>query len=79
MTFVYLLQSELEPSRYYVGLSNDPVRRLQEHNDGQSTHTNRFRPWKVVITVGFNDAQKASAFERYLKSGSGRAFAKRHF
>jgi putative endonuclease len=79
MTFVYLLQSELDPSRYYVGVSNDPERRLDEHNSGKSIHTNKFRPWKVAVTVGFSDASKATAFERYLKTGSGRAFAKRHF
>ena len=79
MIFVYLLQSEVDASKYYVGISNDPVRRLDEHNGGTSIHTNKYRPWKVMVTVGFADAAKATAFERYLKSGSGRAFAKKHF
>ncbi len=79
MTFVYILQSEVDTSRHYVGISNDPVRRLDEHNSGQSSHTNKYRPWKVLVTLGFADAAKATAFERYLKSGSGRAFAKKHF
>ena len=79
MTFVYLLQSEADPLRYYVGLSNDPARRLEEHNGGKSIHTNKYRPWSVVVTVGFADPAKATAFEDYLKSGSGRAFAKKHF
>jgi predicted GIY-YIG superfamily endonuclease len=79
MTFVYMLQSEADKSRYYVGISNNPVRRLEEHNSGNSIHTNKYRPWKLTITIGFADPAKAAEFERYLKSGSGRAFAKRHF
>ena len=79
MIFVYLLQSEVDASKYYVGISNDPVRRLDEHNGGKSIHTNKHKPWKIVISIGFDDAAKAAAFERYLKSGSGRAFAKKHF
>jgi putative endonuclease len=79
MTFVYLLQNELDPSKYYVGKSDDPARRLTEHNSGKSIHTNKYRPWKLMVSVGFADPAKATAFERYLKSGSGRAFAKKHF
>jgi hypothetical protein len=36
-------------------------------------------PWELVVAVYFADRQKAEAFERYLKHGSGHAFAKRHF
>jgi putative endonuclease len=79
MTFVYLLQSQVDPSKFYVGISNDPARRLEEHNSGLSIHTNKYRPWTVMVTVAFADAAKAAAFDRYLKSGSGRAFAKKHF
>ena len=79
MIYVYVLQSEVDPERFYVGLSNDPLRRLEEHNTGKSIHTNKYRPWKIIVTVGFADPAKATAFERYLKSGSGRAFAKKHF
>lgn len=79
MHFVYLLQSVADLDRYYVGISTDPARRLDEHNSGQSIHTNKHKPWKIVVSVGFDDPVKAAAFERYLKSGSGRAFAKKHF
>ncbi len=79
MTSVYILRSELDASKHYVGITDDPERRLAEHNAGKSTHTNKFRPWKVIVTIGFADSAKATAFERYLKSGSGRAFAKKHF
>jgi hypothetical protein len=42
------------------------------------THT-KYKPWKIKNVIWFDDAEKAIAFERYLKSRSGRAFAKRHF
>jgi predicted GIY-YIG superfamily endonuclease len=52
---------------------------LKEHNAGKSPYTEAFKPWKLVVAIKFSDDQKADAFERYLKSGSGHAFAKRHF
>jgi predicted GIY-YIG superfamily endonuclease len=79
MNFVYILQSEADNSRYYVGISSGPTRRLGEHNGGKSIHTNKHGPWKLTVTIGFADSAKAAEFERYLKSGSGRAFAKKHF
>lgn len=77
--YVYMLRSEVEPERHYVGLTDDLRSRLSVHNDGSVAHTSRFRPWAIVTAVAFTDRQRAAAFERYLKSGSGRAFAKRHF
>jgi predicted GIY-YIG superfamily endonuclease len=44
MTFVYILQSELDASRFYIGLSDDPERRHDERNSSKSIHTNTFRP-----------------------------------
>ena len=79
MHYVYILRSEVEPGRHYVGLTSDPNRRLAEHNEGKSIHTNKFKPWEKVVEIGFDDPAKATAFEKYLKSGSGRAFAKKHF
>jgi len=48
-------------------------------NSGPSGVTVHHRPWSLVVTLGFADATTAWRFERYLKTGSGRAFAKRHF
>ena len=79
VTIVYLLQSVKNPSHFYVGQTTDIVERLQQHNSSQIGHTVKFRPWKLVVAIHFEDAAKAASFERYLKSGSGRAFAKRHF
>jgi putative endonuclease len=77
--FVYILRSDADPARHYVGLTNDVARRLLWHNSGPSGVTVRNRPWSVVVSLEFADATTAAQFERYLKTGSGRAFAKRHF
>jgi predicted GIY-YIG superfamily endonuclease len=76
--FVYVLQSEADPQQYYVGMAEDVESRLKAHNNGQSPHTSKFKPWRIVFSSWFDEPTKAAAFERYLKSGSGRAFATRH-
>ncbi len=78
MTHVYLLQSVAHPTQRYVGLTRDVAQRLAEHNAGKSPHTAKYRPWRLLVAVGFEDHARAVDFERYLKSGSGRAFAARH-
>ena len=75
--FVYVLRSESDPQRHYVGITSDVERRLEWHNAGPSGQTVRHRPWSVVVSIEFLDECTALRFERYLKSGSGRAFAKR--
>jgi predicted GIY-YIG superfamily endonuclease len=79
MHYVYILASEPSPGRFYVGLTADLDQRLKEHNSGKSSHTAKYEPWKLATYIAFADRRKAFRFERYLKSGSGRAFAKRHF
>jgi len=79
MTYVYILQSTAFPERFYVGLTQDLRSRFRSHNAGEVFHTAKFRPWTIKNYFGFQDAKKARAFEKYLKSGSGRAFARRHF
>jgi predicted GIY-YIG superfamily endonuclease len=78
MKYVYLLQSVRDPAQRYVGLTADPEARLKGHNARRPHHTAKHAPWKLVVTIGFEDDSRAHAFERYLKSGSGRAFANRH-
>jgi putative endonuclease len=76
---VYVLRSMTNDARYYVGLTSNLNDRLATHNSGGSTHTRRDRPWQLVVSLEFTSPEGAVAFEHYLKSGSGRAFAKRHF
>lgn len=77
--FVYILKSLVTPNEFYVGLTSDPEARLQAHNAGLSPHTATHRPWKYLVLIEFDDEEPAAKFERYLKKGSGREFARRHF
>ena len=79
MWTVYILRSVNHPDQRYIGMTNDLDARLAKHNSGGSPHTAKFRPWELETTVGFADQDKAAAFEKYLKTGSGFAFAKKHF
>ncbi|HEX9932000.1 MAG TPA: hypothetical protein VGB08_04085 [Allosphingosinicella sp.] len=54
---------------------SDVHSRLKAPNAGQSPHTSKYKPWKLLSFQYFENLQTAAAFERYLKSGSGRAFA----
>jgi len=76
---VYVLKSESDPRRYYTGLTSNVTARLDAHNAGRCAHTAAGRPWIVDVVIEFLDERRAVAFERYLKSGSGSAFATRHF
>jgi putative endonuclease len=77
--FVYVLRSDRDPSHHYVGRTKDVDERLRWHNEGPCGYTVHHRPWSLVVSLEFPDEGTAAHFEKYLKSGSGRAFAKRHF
>ena len=79
MKYVYVLQSLRDTEHYYVGATSDLRARLKRHNAGEIAHTAKYLPWSLKTYIAFADEQRAFAFERYLKSGSGRVFAKRHF
>ena len=79
MKYVYLLHSISNPGKRYVGITENLQQRITEHNSGKCPHTSQIGPWELCVAVQFADVRKANAFERYLKDGSGRAFAKRHF
>lgn len=75
---VYVLKSDADPTRYYTGLTSNLAGRLDAHNSGRVPHTVSGKPWIIDVIVEFADERRAVAFEKYLKSGSGNAFAKRH-
>ncbi len=77
MHYVYRIRSVTHPERFYTGYSSDLKARLEHHNSGCCDYTRPFRPWRVVWYSAFEDESKAREFERYLKSGSGQAFAKK--
>ena len=75
MKYVYLLRSLSVPAQRYVGVTTNLKERLEAHNAGASIHTSKYCPWKVVTYLCFEDDRRAAEFERYLKTGSGQAFA----
>ena len=77
MHYVYLLESHADPTKRYVGVTSDLKARLLEHNGGKSLHTAKHRPWRIVTYIAFSERSQAEAFELYLKSGSGHAFARK--
>ena len=77
MKYVYILRSADTGEHHYVGVTSDLRDRLKRHNAGEVAHTSKFRPWTLKTYIAFGDETQAHAFERYLKSPSGRAFAKK--
>ncbi len=78
-TYVYLLRSTSNPGQTYFGITQNPDRRLNDHNGGKNTSTRRYRPWQLDVAIGFREKHKAVLFEKYLKSHFGRAFASKRF
>jgi len=78
MCYVYLLVSVSHPNQHYIGMTRDLKKRVQDHNIGRSKHTAKFAPWMLAAYFAFAQEKTAIAFERYLKSGSGKTFLKRH-
>jgi putative endonuclease len=77
--FVYILRTVSDPADYYVGVTSNVRARLENHNTGASAHTTAKRPWRMLVVVEFDEEEPALEFEKYLKTGSGREFARRHF
>jgi putative endonuclease len=76
MKYVYTLES-IDTQHFYVGITDDLRARLAKHNAGEVPHTSKFLPWRIKTYVAFSNVERAIAFEKYLKSPSGRAFAKK--
>ena len=79
MYYVYLIKSTNFSEMFYVGYTINLKQRFETHNSGGSIYTAKYRPWKLVMYLGFSEQKKAKEFEKYLKSQSGRAFAKKRF
>jgi putative endonuclease len=76
--FVYVILNDVNNSPY-VGITSNLTGRLDTHNSGGSAHTRAWRPWRLAVSLEFATESRALQFEGYLKSGSGRAFIRRHF
>lgn len=77
--YVYILQSTKFKETFYTGFTADIKKRLAKHNNGEVISTSKFKPWIIKNAFAFTEKEKALAFEKYLKSHSGRAFTKKHF
>ena len=77
--YVYILVTKADPSIHYTGITTELKERLAMHNRGKCVNTSAHRPWRLETAIAFTSESKARAFEKYLKSGSGREFARRHF
>ena len=77
--YVYVLVSKVDETVRYTRITRNLQGRLSKHNQGACAYTSKHRPWRVEIVLAFRSESKARAFEKYLKTGSGREFAPRHF
>ena len=77
--YVYMLKDLATGTHVYTGVTADLHSRLTKHNAGEVPHTSKFKPWRIETAIAFSSKEKAYAFEAYLKTHSGRSFAKRHF
>jgi predicted GIY-YIG superfamily endonuclease len=76
--YVYVLVSEANETIHYTGITRHLQARLIKHNQGRCTPA-KHCPWRIQTAIAFDSEAKARAFEKYLKTGSGREFARRHF
>jgi putative endonuclease len=77
--FVYVLQSVPQPTRQFVESAANVPMRLAAHNAGHSPLTASCRPWRLVAVVQFGTEGEATRFEKFLKTGAGRALARDYF
>jgi putative endonuclease len=77
MYFVYILKS-LVARKSYVGISNNPERRIGEHNSGKSCYTKKYKPWRLVFKESFPNRKEARKREKYLKTSAGRKYLKKY-
>jgi predicted GIY-YIG superfamily endonuclease len=79
MFYVYFLKSIKHPDKIYVGYTDNVTQRLIAHNQGKSMYTAKYAPWNLHGYIAFKKESRAIVFEKYLKSGAGKAFANKHF
>ena len=77
MEFVYILKCA--DNTYYTGHTANLDERIKRHNKAEIIYTKTRRPVVLVTYLAFSNKYKAIDFEKYLKSGSGKAFARKRF
>ena len=77
MFYTYIIASERQTNRQYIGFTADLKSRIVDHNSGKNRSTRTGRPWKLLFYAAFAEKSEALAFEAYLKTASGKAFARK--
>jgi len=77
MFYAYILRSQRDASVFYHGFTSDLRKRLDAHNMGANVSTRAMRPWSLAWYGAFKSEQMARDFESYLKTASGKAFARK--
>jgi putative endonuclease len=77
MKYVCIVNSIDFPDRYYTGVTGELKARLHKHDAREVSHTSKYAPWKLKTYIAFSEGDQVFAFEKYLKSASGRVFAKK--
>ena len=73
MHYVYVIKSE-NNNYFYVGISDNPKRRINQHNKGYNRTTKPYIPFKIIIIEEHASRIEARKREKFLKSGCGREF-----
>jgi putative endonuclease len=74
MFYIYVLRSLKNNKRYTGFSSQEPLKRLDEHNSGKNSYTRRNRPFALLHIEEFCSEEHARRRERFLKTGQGRRF-----
>jgi len=77
MWYVYILKCS--NGNLYKGCTNNIEERMNRHKNGQVNSTKSLLPVELITFTAFTDKYRAYEFEKYLKSGSGRAFTNKHY
>ena len=75
--YVYVIESIKSENEIYIGFTQDLKERLVQHNEGLSTSTKRYMPWRLIYYEACRDRLDAERRERYLKTSQGRRLLKR--
>ncbi len=66
MHYVYISKSKIS-DQLYIGYTQNIVKRLNEHNAGESYHTKKYMPWELVYFEGYADGAEAQNREKKIK------------
>ena len=66
----------MKKSYIYIGISDNPLRRIEQHNKGYNRTTKPYIPFKIILLEKYKNRKEARKREIYLKSGTGKEYLK---